>query len=69
MDEYKKFHNYSKETFIHEIIIFHEGDVSVGDKGLKMFKKFGNIKITPETLKDLPEIELIKIHSFFWKIL
>ena len=62
-----KFHNYSKETFIKEILIFHDADISFGDKGLKIFKKMGNIKVRPETLHLLPEVELIKIHIWFWK--
>ena len=39
MDEYKRFHGFTREKFIHEIKIFHECDIEYGDKGLKHFKK------------------------------
>ena len=66
---YMKFHNYSKETFIKEILIFHEADITFGEKGLKRFKKAGCIKISPENLHLLTEVELIKIHMHFWKLI
>ncbi len=59
-------HRFDRETYIRNIIMFHEAEQENGEKGLIAFHKINNIRITVDTLKDLSDDYLIKIHKYIF---
>ncbi len=67
---YVNFHGgFDREKFIHEIKTFHEASKAAGEKGLGEFKKINNKRPTVNTLNEYSDVELAKIHRWFWNSL
>lgn len=66
VEQYKRFHKFTREQFIKDITMFDEICVRVGEKGLKIFQKIDSIKISVDNLHLLSDERLVKIHKYFW---
>lgn len=66
IEKHLSIHKFERNIFIKDIIMFHEAELLVEEEGLKIFKKIDNKRVTTETLRDLEDKYLIKIHKYFW---